>query len=222
MDSVFRFSCCRVDRPIVQSGLPVPQIGRKNHMRSQPRRVCSGSFSRAMTFLTARVFLVVFLAGLLPGLTWAQADVVTQHYDASRTGLNPNEVILTHANVNSKQFGKLFSQPVNGKIFAQPLYVSNLTIPGKGTHNVVFVETENDSVYAFDADSNAGANASPLWHVSVIDTAHGAASGATPVSSGPSGVHCGNVAPVYGITGTPRLTSLPGPCIWTRRPWRTE
>ena len=161
-------------------------------------------------FLAPRFSLVVFLAGLLPGLTWAQTDVVTQHYDASRTGLNPNEVILTPANVNSSHFGKLFSQSVDGKIFAQPLYVSNLTIPGKGTHNVVFVETENDSVYAFDADSNAEANASPLWHVSVIDAAHGAESGATPVSSGPSGIHCGNIAPVYGITGTPAIDVASG------------
>src|SRR5579863_731968 len=174
------------------------------------RRNCPGILCRAISFLAPRFSLVVFLAGLLPGLTWAQTDVVTQHYNASRTGLNPNEVVLTHANVNSKQFGKLFSQPVNGKIFAQPLYVSNLTIPGKGTHNVVFVETENDSVYAFDADSNAGANAKPLWHVSVIDAAHGAASGAEPVPSGPSGIHCGNIAPVYGITGTPAIDVASG------------
>jgi hypothetical protein len=170
-----------------------------------PHRACSGILSRAISFLAPRFFLVAFLAGLLPGLAWAQTDVVTQHYDASRTGLNPIEVVLTPSNVNSKQFGKLFSQSVDGQIFAQPLYVSNLTIPGKGTHNVVFVETENDSVYAFDADSNAGANARPLWHVSVIDAAHGAASGAEPVPSGSSGVHCGNIAPVYGITGTPAI-----------------
>src|SRR4029077_525494 len=132
-------------------------------------------------------------------------NVVTQHYDASRSGLNPNEVILTTSNVNSGQFGKLFSQSVDGQIFAQPLYVQNVTIPNKGTHNVVFVETENESVYAFDADSNAGANASPLWHVSVIDAAHGAASGAAPVLSGNSGIHCGNIAPIYGITGTPTI-----------------
>jgi hypothetical protein len=169
------------------------------------RRDCPGTLSRAISFLAVRFSLVVFLAGLLPGLSWAQIDVVTQHYDASRTGLNPDEVILTPANVNSKQFGKLFSQSVDGKIFAQPLYVSNLNIPGKGTHNVVFVETENDSVYAFDADSNTGANASPLWHVSVIDAAHGAESGAEPVPSGTTGIHCGNIAPVYGITGTPAI-----------------
>ena len=144
-------------------------------MRSVPCSNCFGRLSRAIPFLAARLSLLVFLAGLLPGLTWAQTDVVTQHYDASRTGLNPNEVILTHSNVNSRQFGKLFSHSVDGKIFAQPLYVSNLTIPGKGTHNVVFVETENDSVYAFDADSNAGANSNPLWHASVINAAHGAA-----------------------------------------------
>ena len=78
-------------------------------------------------------------------------------------------------------FGQLFSQPVDGQIYAQPLYVPNVAIPGQGTHNVVFVNTENDSVFAFDADSNAGNNSTPLWEVSLIDAAHGAAVGATAV-----------------------------------------
>ena len=203
MDSLLRFVCCGVDRPIVQNGLMGSQIGRKNYMRSLPRWNCSGSLSRATIYLSSRFYLIVFLVGLLPGLTWAQTNVVTQHYDTSRTGLNPNEVTLTPANVNSTQFGKLFSHSVDGMVYAQPLYVQNVTIPGKGTHNVVFVETQNDSVYAFDADSNAGTNANPLWKVSVIDTAHGAASGATSVSS--MAVNCNNVTPLYGIDGTPTI-----------------
>ena len=132
-----------------------------------------GSLWRASSVLAARFSLVVFLGGSLAGLVSAQSDVVTFHYDISRSGLNPNEVTLTPANVNSGKFGKLFSHSVDGQIYAQPLYVQNVSIPGKGTHNVVFAATEKDSVYAFDADTNTGANANPLWQVSVIDAAHG-------------------------------------------------
>jgi hypothetical protein len=130
----------------------------------------------------------------------AQVSVTTYQYGNSRTGQNTNEAILTPSNVNSTQFGKLFSQAVDGQIYAQPLYIPNLTVNGS-VHNVVFVATENDSVYAFDADSNAGANASPLWHASLINTAHGAAAGATVVTSGDVG--CSDLQPIIGITGTP-------------------
>src|SRR5690242_13545228 len=79
-------------------------------------------------------------------IAWAlgarsQANVLTAHNDNARTGLNPDEVILTPTNVNIYGFGKIFSRPVDGIIYAQPLYVSNFAIPGKGTHNVVFVAT---------------------------------------------------------------------------------
>ncbi len=84
-----------------------------------------------------------------------------------RDGLNANEVTLTPSNVNSGTFGELFSYPVTGQVYAQPLYVSNLAIPGKGTHNVVFVVTQNNDVYAFDANSNAGVSAGLLWHVNL-------------------------------------------------------
>ena len=98
----------------------------------------------------------------------AQVNVVTAHNDIARTGQNLQETVLTPANVNATNFGKLFSHSVDGLLYAQPLYVANLAIPGKGTHNVVYVETDNDSIYAFDADSNAGTNSSPLWSKSML------------------------------------------------------
>jgi hypothetical protein len=134
--------------------------------------------------------------------TTKAANYTIFRYDQSRSGLNPNESILTTSNVNPSKFGKLFSYSVDEAIFAQPLYLANLAIPGKGTHNVIFVETANDSVYAFDADSNAGSNASPLWQASMLDAAHGAAPGAARVTSS---ITACNDMPSTGITGTPAI-----------------
>ena len=100
---------------------------------------------------------------------------------------------------------KVILQAVDGQLYAQPLYVPNVSISGV-VHNVIYVATEGDSVYAFDAGSNTGANANPLWHASLIDTAHGAAAGATTVSSGngaSTDVNCGNIISQIGITATP-------------------
>ncbi|HET7623928.1 MAG TPA: hypothetical protein VFM25_01595, partial [Verrucomicrobiae bacterium] len=106
-----------------------------------------------------------WIAGCISFSAMAQVNVLTYHNNNSRTGANLNETILTPQNVNPTQFGKLFSCDVDGHIYAQPLYVSGLNIPGQGTHNVVFVATEHNDVYAFDADSNSGANGGLLWHV---------------------------------------------------------
>jgi len=134
---------------------------------------------------------VLLAAGLL---AHAQVNITTSRYNNQRTSVNANETILTPSNVNSTDFGKLFSQPVDGYVFAQPLYVPNVTING-AAHNVVYVATEHDSVYAFDADSNAGANAQPLWYTSFLS------SGVTSVSS--ASANCTAINPEYGITGTP-------------------
>src|SRR5712692_2734511 len=96
----------------------------------------------------------------------ARAQVLTSQYDNARTGANLHETTLTPLNVNANQFGKLFALRVEGAIYAQPLYLPRLDIPGKGTHNVVFVATEHDSVYAFDAD---GRSAGPLWKASLAN-----------------------------------------------------
>jgi hypothetical protein len=122
------------------------------------------------------------------------AQVITSQYDNARTGANLNETALTPANVNVKRFGKVFSFPVDGPIYAQPLYLPGGEAPGKGTHNVVYVATEHDSVYAFDAD---GKTPEPLWKVSF---AHPEA-GVTPVPA--RDVDCPFITPEVGITSTP-------------------
>jgi len=116
----------------------------------------------------------------------AGVDVTTYKNDLARTGLNPNETILTTSNVNSNTFGLLRKLSVTGKVDAQPLYLSHLSISGT-THNVVFVATEHDMVYAFDSDSGA-----TLWSVSV-------ANGESPSDAR----NCGQVTPEIGVTDTP-------------------
>jgi hypothetical protein len=149
-------------------------------------------------FARAGALLTLILACLTPAGAQAFAGVLTQHNDVGRTGQNLSETILTPQNVSAATFGKLFSYSVDGQIYAQPLYVPNVSIPGQGTHNVVYVETQNDSVYAFDAD---GLSPTALWQVSYVDPA----AGITPVScmtDGKSDISCG-VYPIYGITSTP-------------------
>lgn len=122
----------------------------------------------------------------------SSTDVVTYHYDNQRTGQNLNEVTLTPANVNSTKFGKLGEFTVDGKVDAQPLYLSNLTIGGQ-KKNVLFVATEHGSVYAFDADSINGTTSTSLWKASTL--------GSGETTSDNRG--CGQVSPEIGITATP-------------------
>ncbi|HEX4770264.1 MAG TPA: hypothetical protein VH351_05500 [Bryobacteraceae bacterium] len=120
--------------------------------------------------------------------------VLTQHNNNSRTGANLSETILNTTNVNVNQFGKLFERPVDAEIYAQPLYVPQLTIGGK-VRNVVYVATEGSTVYAFDADDSSVAY--PLWKVNL----------GTPVSD--TTVNCTtDLVPQIGITATPAIDSV--------------
>lgn len=121
----------------------------------------------------------------------ALAYVFTSHNDVARTGANLNETRLNAANVNSRQFGKLFSRAVDGQVYAQPLYVSQLRFADQSVRNVVFVATEHNSVYAFDADDATAID--PLWQVNL----------GTPVLSTDISPTYRDMMPEIGITGTP-------------------
>lgn len=143
---------------------------------------------------------LLLMASLVPAAFSAQpnlVDVTTYHNDNARLGLNAGETTLTLANVNRAQFGKLFSQAVDGFVYAQPLYLSNVRISGKGVHNVVYVATQHNSIYAFDADGNSGVNQQALWTRKFADPA----AGVFPVRS--EDVNCKDIYPEIGITGTP-------------------
>lgn len=118
----------------------------------------------------------------------AQVNVLTYHNDRARSGQNLAEILLTPANVNTASFGKLFSATLDGLVDAQPLYAAGVPIAIQGTHNVLVAATENDSMYALDADTGA-----TLWHVSLL--------GAGESPSDDRG--CGQVTPQIGITSTP-------------------
>ena len=125
----------------------------------------------------------------------SSSDITTFKVDVARTGQNLHETTLTPSNVNAGNFGKVGFFPVDGKIDAQPLYVSNLSIAGQGTHNVLYIVTEHDSVYAFDAASGA-----VLWHVSVLRSGE-----TTSDNHG-----CSQITPEIGITSTPVLDRTRG------------
>ena len=125
--------------------------------------------------------------------------VLTYHNDNSRTGQNLNESVLSPANVTQSKFGKLFSYPLDGQVFAQPLYVYKVPIDGQN-HNVIYVATEHDTVYAFDADNKAS---SALWSVSFLNSAEGV----TPI---PSSDLDSPINPEIGVTSTPVIDGNSG------------
>lgn len=141
---------------------------------------------------------LIFLSSFAYSQTGSM-NVLTRENDNQHTGQQLQETILTPTNVNSSSFGKLFTYPVDGQIYAEPLYVHNLTMANGTVHNVVFVATEYDSVYALDADS-AALNPQPLWRTNFLNP-----SGTPSVTPVPCSLGAGicQLFPVVGITGTP-------------------
>jgi hypothetical protein len=122
-------------------------------------------------------------------------DTLTYHNDIARTGQNLNESILTTSNVTSSKFGKIGLFPVDGLVDAQPLYASNVAVPGNGAHNLLIAATEHDSVYAFDADSGT-----TIWHTSMLKTGETTSDNRS----------CGQITPEIGVTSTPVIDRTRG------------
>jgi hypothetical protein len=152
-------------------------------------------------FLSLGVALLVGLSEALPPASDVRPVVATAQYDNARTGANLLETILNPQNVNANQFGRLAFLPVEGDVYAQPLFLPNVEIPGKGTHNVVFAATEHDSVYAFDAGATS---TTPFWQVSFLQRDKSV----TIVSAGD--VNCPFIQPELGITSTPVIDPATG------------
>jgi hypothetical protein len=151
--------------------------------------------SAVILVLTAISVLIV-RRHVMAGPEVSFKGVLTYHNNNLRTGWNSNETALTLKSVNSATFGKLFVIPADGLVDAEPLYAPAISIPGSGTHNVLFVATEHDSVYGFDADSGT-----PLWHASMLGTGE-----TTSDNRG-----CGQVSPEIGVTSTPVIDTAAGP-----------
>lgn len=151
----------------------------------------------------ASSILVPLLSVLSARGTSAQVNVLTERYDNARTGANLFETQLKRANVNSSQFGKLWTYAVDGSVFAQPLYVSGVSIAGVGTKNVLYVVTMNDVVYAFDADS-----AATLWSRDLRNPAAGI--GPVPIVDLTGNQNTLNIVGSVGIESTPVIDSTSG------------
>src|ERR1700689_2945423 len=152
-------------------------------------------------------FAVVLMVILAPATRARAQRVTTSQYDNARTGSNLSETKLTPRNVNAQHFGKIFTLHVDGDVYAQPLFLGGVEIPGKGRHDVLFVATEHDSVYAFDA---YGHPAVPLWHANFLRK------GVTTVPE--DDVECPFIAPEVGITSTPVIDADTGTLYVLARP----
>ncbi len=163
---------------ISSSGLYTPPAKPGNHKVTATSGNTSGSATIAVTDLSG---------------------VLTYHNDTARDGVNAREFALASSTVTTATFGKLFSCAVDGAVYAQPLWMHGFSIGG-GIHNVLFVATQHDSVYAFDADANPCVT---YWHVNLLDTLHGGTSNEMPVTWNDVGFCSGDIYPEIGVTGTP-------------------
>ena len=169
-----------------------------HHLSHDVRKVRRAGSFRSLNHSTPTVaslrnlclILLVVGSAFLSSL-FAQQPFLTSRADISRTGANANETLLTPTNVSKNSFGRLFSFPVDYVVMAQPLYMPNVSIPGQGTHNVVYVVTEMDSVYAIDADNGA-----QLWYASMLNGGTTASGTYLPCGNGPGFTQ-------EGITSTP-------------------
>jgi len=144
-----------------------------------------------LQFSALKGIVPLVCGALFTAVADGQVNILTYHVNNARTGLNSQEQTLTPAVVSGGTFGLLYRLQVDGAVYAEPLSVAGVSIPNKGIHNVVYVATEHNSVYAFDANSNVGINAAPLWHVNLGPS----------VPSSDVGVN--DLYPEIGITGTP-------------------
>ncbi|HEY3783197.1 MAG TPA: hypothetical protein VGL56_19125, partial [Fimbriimonadaceae bacterium] len=150
-------------------------------------------------FCGARLGVLVILSLIVVAVACAQVSVLTQRYDNYRSSVNNKETLLNPANVGPGTFGKLFSRTVDGQIYTQPLYVPSVTLSDNSVRNIIIVGTENDSVYAFDADNPAASI--PIWKTSLINPLNGVTAVPTAEVTNAPDLH-----PLFGITATPVIS----------------
>jgi hypothetical protein len=162
----------------------------------QPTLLVRIALFSAVILIVCAISVLIVRRQAIAGPSASFNGVLTYHNNNMRTGWNSNETALTLKNVNSSSFGKLFVIATDGLVDAEPLYAPSINITGNGTHNVLFVATEHDSVYGFDADSGA-----PLWQANMLGTGE-----TTSDNRG-----CGQVTPEIGVTSTPVIDPTAGP-----------
>lgn len=175
----------------------VKEVVLTRHSLNRQLRIPQNSFT-PLYIMRPALFLLFIFQGVLPPITILaqQTDVLTYHNDNGRSGQTLHEEVLTLANVNTNHFGKLRILNTDDRVDAQPLYSAGVNIPGQGQRNVLFVGSEQDSVYAFNADST-----NLFWKVSLLPT------GEVPSDDR----NCTQVSPFIGVTATPVIDRQLGP-----------